>query len=190
MVVHRLDKDTSGVLVFARDAGTHRTLNGAFGTRAVRKIYHALVSGPPDWDETGCSLPLRVDGDRQHRTIVDAHSGKPSSTSFRVLARYRHRALVEAIPETGRTHQIRVHLASLGHPVVADPLYGDGRPLLLSSFKRGWKGDPHDERPLLARTALHACSMEFVHPANGNAVRIEAPYPRDFRASVSQLSNP
>ncbi len=188
-VVHRIDKDTSGVLIYCRDAAMHRSLNGAFGTGAVRKTYHAIVRGVPEWEESSCEFPLHVDADRQHRTIIDAHRGKESKTFFKVLARYKGRSLIEARPETGRTHQIRVHLAAIGFPIVGDPLYGDGKPLLLSTIKRGWKGDPFAERPLLARTALHAMRVEFVHPVSGQMTVIESPYPKDFRASVNQLSN-
>lgn len=185
--VHRLDKDTTGVLLLARSEDAHRALSRAFETRGVSKDYRALVRGVPDWEESFCDLPLSPDGDAQHRTIVDAHRGKPSRTVFRVLAAFRDFSLVEARPETGRTHQVRVHLAALGFPVACDPLYGDGKPVLLSSIKRRWKGDPFEERPLLARTGLHAASVEFPHPVTGRTTRIEAPDPKDLRATLTQL---
>jgi RluA family pseudouridine synthase len=192
-VVHRLDKDTSGVLIFGRSADAHRALSAAFEAREVKKAYRALVRGLPDWEETSCELPLKPDGDRLHRTIADAHRGKPSATFFSVMARYPGgsgfggAALVEAKPSTGRTHQIRVHLAALGHPCLCDPLYGDGDPLLLSKLKKRWKGDPYDERPLLSRAALHALSAEFAHPVTGAPLRFEADLPKDMRASIAQL---
>ena len=186
-VVHRLDKDTSGVLLFAKSPEAHKLLSEAFESRRVAKVYRALVHGAPTWDEIACDLPLSPDGDRFHRTIVDAHKGKPSTTAFTVVARYKDHALVEARPTTGRTHQVRVHLAGLGHPCLCDPLYGDGKPLLLSKLKKRWKGDPLDERPLLERAALHALSAEFPHPGTGAAIKIEAPLPKDMRASISQL---
>lgn len=185
--VHRLDKDTTGVLLLARTEEAHRSLSRAFETRSVAKVYRALVRGVPDWTESSCDLPLIPDGDALHRTIVDAHRGKPSTTAFRVLTAFRDFALVEARPETGRTHQVRVHLAALGYPMACDPLYGDGKPVLLSAIKRKWKGDPFEERPLLSRAALHAASVEFPHPVTGLTTRIEAPDPKDLRATLAQL---
>jgi RluA family pseudouridine synthase len=186
-VVHRLDKDTSGVLIYARSSDAHKSLGAAFESRSVLKIYRALVRGSPTWDENSCELALMPDGDRLHRTTVTAHHGKRSATAFVVIARYKDCALVEARPETGRTHQVRVHLAALGHPCLCDPLYGDGGALLLSKLKRRWKGDLFAERPLLARAALHALSAEFPHPLTGASLKVEAPLPKDMRAAISQL---
>jgi len=186
-VVHRLDKDTSGVLVYARNVDAHRALSESFERRSVAKVYQALVRGAPEWDETVCELPLRPDGDKLHRTVVDAQHGKSSATSFKVLERYKDCALVEARPSSGRTHQIRVHLASFGHPCLCDPIYGDGKPLMLSKLKKRWKGDPFDERPLLARSALHALCASFPHPVSGEIMTFEAPLPKDMRAAIAQL---
>ena len=191
-VVHRLDKDTSGVLIYAKNAEAHQKLCEAFEGREVKKIYRAIVRGNPLWDETVCDLPLHVDGDRRHRTVVDAGRGKESKTGFSVLERYRSghfsAAFVEARPETGRTHQIRVHLAALGYSILCDPLYGDGQPFYLSKIKSKWKGDTWAERPLLSRTALHAASVEFPHPRTGERLKIEAPLPKDMRAAMTQLA--
>jgi len=193
LVVHRIDKDTSGVLVFARNAEAHKALSAAFESRSVSKAYLALVRGNPEWDEASCELALVPDGDRLHRTIIDARRGKVSVTRFKVVARYPSSgvfpgaALVEARPETGRTHQVRVHLSALGYPCLCDPLYGDGKPLLLSKFKKKWKGDLFDERPLLSRAALHALSVELPHPATGAALKIESPLHKDMKASITQL---
>jgi len=184
--VHRLDEDTSGVLLFARDERTYRALSVLFEEREVESAYHAVISGRPSWTETACDFALTQDGDRMHRTIIDG-AGKPSVTEFKVLGCHSKMAIVEARPMTGRVHQVRVHLAALGYPVACDPLYGDGKPVFLSKIKRRWKGDDAKERPLISRTAVHASSIRFVHPTTGAPVMIEAPYPKDFKALVVQL---
>ncbi len=185
--VHRIDKDTTGVLVYARNERAHRELNERFATRQVEKTYFAIVHGEPEGEAWEVELPLRADGDREHRTVIDAAKGKPAKTRFEVVERFRGFALVRALPETGRTHQIRVHLAASSLTIVADPLYGDGAPLMLSALKRRWKGDAYEERPLMARTALHAARIAFQHPTGGAMLEIEAPLPRDFRATLAQL---
>jgi RluA family pseudouridine synthase len=186
-IVHRLDRETSGALLMARSAEAHRNLNTQFETRQVRKIYHALVEGQPDWQETVVKFPLRPDGDRAHRTIVDPQQGKPSLTRFRVLERFKSHTLVEALPETGRTHQIRVHLAALGFAIVVDPLYGDDEPLFLSRFKADYRPGKGEERPLLKRLGLHARSFELSHPRTEEQLAFEAPYSKDFGAALTQL---
>jgi RluA family pseudouridine synthase len=169
-VVHRLDKDTSGVIVLARSAEVHRAMNLAFDSREVQKIYHALVIGVPEWEDRVIDLPLRPDGDRRHRTVIDLRRGKPAITRCRVLERFTGHTLVEVKPETGRTHQIRAHLAAAGFPLVGDVLYG------------GKKANG-----LMERTALHAHSIQFVHPVTKGIVKFEAEYPEDFRATLDWL---
>ena len=194
--VHRLDLETSGVLLFARDAETHRNFSMAFEHHDVKKVYHAIIRGIPAWKINTCELPLMPDGDKFHRTIIDAGKGKRSKTVFQLLDSWHGYSLIEALPETGRTHQIRVHLASLGFPVICDDLYGSKEPVFLSKIKRGWKGDIYSERPLLSRLALHAVSVEFPgilinrnsDQPNDENMKIEAPYPADFRAFFNQLS--
>jgi len=170
-VVHRLDRDTSGVIVFARSAEIHRALNTQFDTRRVSKIYHAIVRGTPEWDAIVVDQSLRPDGDRRHRTVIDAVRGKSAVTHLRVIERFEQQALIEAAPETGRTHQIRAHLAFQGHPIVADALYGDGQ---------GVAG--------LTRLGLHARSLSFEHPITHKVVRFDAPYPEDFASALNNLA--
>ena len=124
--VHRIDKETSGLVIFAKDRETHRRLSAAFEKRDVEKSYTAVVHGRPFWPDgkTSCDLPLVPDGNKKHLTIIDQFHGKPSHTGFTFLFSAGNYSVVEAHPQTGRTHQIRVHLSALGFPIVCDPLYG------------------------------------------------------------------
>ena len=168
-IIHRLDKVTSGVMVFARDAGSHRALNIQFENHEVEKIYHAIVEGNPKWEEKITKHPLRVNVGHKHRTIVDDRNGKSSETRFKVLKRYTSAALVEARPRTGRTHQVRVHAYSLGHPLVGDILYGA------------------QKTETIARPALHALSLTFTHPFTQERLTFNAGYPRDFATALKLL---
>ncbi|MDR1252210.1 MAG: RNA pseudouridine synthase [Treponema sp.] len=166
--VHRIDRDTSGVVVFARDPETHKRLSAAFENRQVIKRYIAVIHGRPSWKETVCDLPLVPDGDKLHRTIIDKYHGKKALTRFRIAGSAGNYTVAEALPETGRTHQIRVHLASLGHPIVCDALYGaiarrggSEKGVFLSSFKKGWRGNSVNERALLFRLGLHAARLSL-----------------------------
>ena len=168
-IVHRLDKITSGVMVFARDAETHRVLNIQFENHEAQKTYHAILEGNPKWEEKVAKHPLRANVGHKHRTMVDDRKGKPSETRFRVMKRYQESALVEAKPMTGRTHQIRVHAYALGHPLVEDVLYGAR------------------DRYGLPRPMLHAQSLLFVHPVSNENMKFSAPHPADFEAALKIL---
>lgn len=175
-VVHRLDRDTSGVMVLARTAHAHCALNLQFDHRQVSKLYHALVNGVPDWNEHTLDLPLKADADRRHRTLPKP-DGKPAITHLRVLERLGRYTLMEARPETGRTHQIRAHLMALGLPIVADALYGDGLGIYADE----------GEQLLLGRLGLHAWSLAFEHPRSGERLQFNAPYPHDLEAALRHL---
>jgi len=181
--VHRIDCDTSGLVVFAKNEETHRRLSIAFEGRDVTKRYIAVVHGRPPWQETVCDLPLIPNGNKLHQTIIDKYQGKKSLTRFVLLGSAGNYSVIEALPETGRTHQIRVHAAALGHPVVCDSMYGNSKPVLLSEIKRNWRGDPYEEKPLLARLGLHAA--ELVLPAE--SINLQAPLPRDMAALIKQM---
>jgi len=170
-IVHRLDRGTSGVLLLARNPAAHRSLNAQFEASSVEKVYHALVVGYPTWEQHTTHAPLRVNGDRQHRTVIDPRRGKRASTGLRVLERFDAYTLFEARPASGRTHQIRAHLAALGFPIAADALYGGGE----------------RERPLLARMGLHAYSLRCDHPASGERLSFSAPYPEDLEEVLRKL---
>lgn len=182
-VVHRLDRQTSGVLILARSAQAHRWLSTQFEARQTEKIYHALVVGNPPWDETRVDQPLRPNAGHRHRTVPDS-LGKPAITNLRVLERLGGFTLVEAIPETGRTHQIRAHLAFAGFPIAADELYGGGQAI--------FESDPNPEappeaQPLLDRVGLHARSLSIYHPLTHERTTFEAPYPEDLDRLLMML---
>ncbi|MDR0638257.1 MAG: RNA pseudouridine synthase [Spirochaetaceae bacterium] len=193
-VCHRIDRETSGLAVFAKTSDAHKRLSAAFEKRLVQKRYTVILHGHPLWRETDCDLPLLPDGNKKHGTIVDKYRGKPSRTCFRVLFSAGSYTVAEAEPYTGRTHQIRVHAAALGHPVVCDTLYGSanrnktGEAVYLSSFKRGWRGDKFAERPLLARLGLHAAALTLpVECGLQEPLFLEALPPRDMAATVAQM---
>lgn len=186
-IVHRLDRDTSGVIVLARNPQSHRQLNTQFEQRLTSKIYHALIIGSPDWNKTHVDFPLRIDGDRKHRTVIDPTGGKKASTDIQLLERLGGYALVEAQPLSGRRHQIRAHLAAKGHPIAVDELYGDGQVVKLSAIKQNYQQGSREEKPLLERLGLHAYELSVTHPRDGSRLRIKAPYPKDFARILKQL---
>lgn len=184
--LHRLDLGTSGVVLYALTLEAERHFRAQFDERRVEKLYHALVIG--ELDGPG-SVDLRIGpGKSPGRPMVaDEVHGKPSLTDYAPLKRFRGYTLVEARPKTGRTHQIRVHMAAIGHPLVVDPRYG-GRPCLkLSELKPGYRQKAgREERPLIDRLTLHAHTIAL-DGLDGERIEIEAPYPKDFRVALAKL---
>lgn len=188
--VHRIDKDTSGCVIYARNAESHRSLSMQFEEREVEKIYHCLVNGRPLWEEKHLDLRLLPDGDARHRTVPNARYGKDAVTDFTLLGICGSYSWIEACPRTGRTHQIRAHLKELGLSIVCDPLYsGNQKPVRLSEIKRKWNGDAESERPLLSRLALHAYKLTVTHPKTGKRITFTAPYQKDMDATRKQLKS-
>lgn len=186
-IVHRLDRDASGVLLFARGIEAQRRLVAQFMSRTVEKIYGALVTGYVT-QEGEIDVPLGFDK-RANKVVADRR-GKPSQTHYRVLERVAGNTWLECRPITGRRHQIRVHLAAIGHPLAVDPDYGGGQALWLSHHKRGYRPNRRDEeRPLIDRLTLHACRLSLRHPATDDPVSYEAPLPKDLRVTLKQLGH-
>ena len=180
-LVHRLDRDTSGVLVVAKTLAAQTFLSAAIQAREVSREYRAVVNGVPVSGGTVDKPMGRHPRDRQRMAVL-ASGGRHAVTHYRVLARYRAHSLLAVMLETGRTHQIRVHMASAGYPIVGDPVYG-GRPRVprgaataLLECLRGFR-----------RQALHAFRLRFAHPASGQPLQFEAPLPEDMRALVAAL---
>jgi 23S rRNA pseudouridine1911/1915/1917 synthase len=187
-VVHRLDRDTSGVLCFAKNEDAHRDLSKQFQEHSVGKFYAGLVHGCVMQEQGRIESPIAEHATIKGKMVVNRR-GKASITDYRVVEQWPLHSLVQFQIHTGRTHQIRVHSSNMGHPIVADNLYGNGEPFLLSSIKKKYKLSTKDEeeKPLLSRLALHAYRLVFKTMKNEEIV-VEAPLPKDISACVQQLN--
>ncbi|MGB7161372.1 MAG: RluA family pseudouridine synthase [Tepidisphaeraceae bacterium] len=202
-VVHRLDKDTSGVLLFARNVIAQRHLSHQFQNNTIAKEYLALVRGRPSEREGDIDAPLAPHPASPKRMTVFKH-GRPARTLWRIEESFRDFALLRCFPKTGKTHQIRVHLKHAGMPLAVDPLYNPPQPgakpgakpaagigtepgVFLSQFKRDYRTTRgQTEHPLIARLTLHAHRLTFRN-LDGQTVTVEAEPPKDFRATLNQL---
>lgn len=181
---HRLDKNTSGILIIAKNPEAYRHLSLQFQHREVIKVYHAVTDGVHRFEWVNVDLPVLKQNDG--RVKISRSQGKPAQTWFNSLKIFRNHTLVECRPVTGRMHQIRVHLASLGAPITGDELYG-GKPFFLSTVKKGFSIKKHtEEQPIMKRMALHAVSLNF-KSLKGDSITMEAPYPKDMKAQIRQL---
>jgi RluA family pseudouridine synthase len=183
---HRIDADTSGLLVCALNREALSSLVEQFRGRTVDKQYLAIVHGAPSEDAFAVDLPIRPDDRYPGLVRTGRSAGKAALTRFEVVERYRGYALVRARPETGRQHQVRVHLKAAGHSIVGDADYG-GHPLMLSRLKRKYRESADGERPLIARQALHAHRLRLAHPATGAALELEAEIPKDIAVALKYL---
>ena len=185
--VHRLDRDTSGLVLFAKNETSHKWLNQLFEDRMVDKFYAGIVIGQPAEQKGLIDAPIA-----EHPSLkgqMQVHSkGKPSQTAYEVLIANKYFSLVSFQLLTGRTHQIRVHCKNMGHPLACDPLYGDGKPVLLSAVKKKFKLSKleDEERPIINRLALHSHRLEFTDQ-HQQPIRLEAPIPKEFNALMTQL---
>jgi len=187
-VVHRLDRETSGAIVFAKSELSHRYLSMLFMEREVNKFYAGIVIGVPVPAEGRIESPIAEHPAVKGKMTV-AKRGKDSVTDYKVVEQWPLYALLQFQLHTGRTHQIRVHMAEIGHPLVCDDLYGDGKPFLLSTVKKRYNMGKNEEfeKPLLSRLALHAYKLEFAKE-DGTEISVESPLPKDMAAMVNQLN--
>lgn len=193
VVCHRLDRDTSGCLVLARDHDTARELMTRFRHRQVEKSYVALVTGAPHPPEGEVEFRVAPDRRRPGAMWTPRKGGKACHDHYETVELFRGVSLVRVRPHTGRTHEVRLCLRTLGTPCAIDPLYGTGEPLLLSRWKRDYRtGRGREERPLIERLTLHAESIAFAPPGadpedRAAWIRVEAPLPKDLASTLRQL---
>ena len=185
--VHRLDRDTSGIILFARNAESHRELSLQFEHHQVDKKYNAIVRGIMDKESMEIDIPLIPDSVKKGLMKPSAR-GKESFTHVEVIERFRMATFVECTPKTGRMHQIRVHLSAVGHPLLVDADYGGISEFKLSTIKRKYKLSKNtEEKPILSRVPLHASSLTFKHPASNETVSFSCEMPKDMLATLQLL---
>ena len=184
---HRLDKDTSGLVLFTKSEEAHKRFSVLFEQRKIDKFYFAIVSGTPPLEMAQIDLALAANKDRSQPVVV-SEKGKKATTKYRIIKSWYHYSLLELKLITGRMHQIRVHLKSIHCPILCDPYYGNGLPLYLSDFKKKFRSsNKHAEKPLLERLALHAHKLSFINPMDNKAYEYESELPKDMRAAVKQF---
>lgn len=186
--VHRLDKDTSGVIVFAKDEQSHKYLSAQFEGRGVEKYYTGIVHGTPA-NKTGSVEASIMEHPVKKGVMVVNKKGKHSLTDYEVIETLGNFSVMQFRIHTGRTHQIRVHMKQIGHPIVCDTLYGNGEPVLLSSIKKKFNlsKKEDEERPLFNRLGLHAAKLVFTDQQKQQH-SIDAPLPKDIRAFLQQAA--
>ena len=186
-IVHRLDRETSGLILFAKNEASHKYLSQLFEQRNIEKFYLGIIRGTLPGKTGSINEPI-AEHPLHKGVMTVSKKGKPSLTAYEVLEDYGIYSLVKFNIYSGRTHQIRVHMKFAGHPIACDTTYGDGKPIPLSSFKRKYKLSLHDEeeRPLINRLALHSHQLKFKDAASKEYL-LEAPLPKDIKAVLQQL---
>lgn len=186
--VHRLDKFTSGINLFAKDAESHRLLAQAFEAREVEKYYTAIVDGIPSPESGRIDVPLAESTVTRGKMLVHKR-GKPSTTDYKIIQNFKRFSTVYIRIHTGRMHQVRVHMQYLGNPLIVDTLYGNRDAFYLSEIKQKkfHLGKYAEEQPLLTRQPLHASKLVFNHPFTGTKVEVSCPLPKDMQAVISQM---
>lgn len=188
-VVHRIDRDTSGCLCFAKNAEAHRHASIEFEKRRVVKIYEAIVHGTPPDSSGFIDAPMMEHPTIKGKMMVHAKLGKPAQTSYTLLTSYGMFSHMRYTLHTGRTHQIRVHTNHVGCPIACDELYGNGEPIYISALKRNYKLAKleESEKPMLQRLALHAAELKF-NDAQGRTIDVRAELPKDMHAFLKQCA--
>jgi 23S rRNA pseudouridine1911/1915/1917 synthase len=187
LVVHRLDRDTSGILCFAKNEASHKYLSSLFANRTIEKFYLGIVHGSMPEASGVIDAAIMEHPTVNGKMIIHQKQGKPSITKFEVIENFGLYSLVQFSILTGRTHQIRVHMQHYGHSIVGDGVYGKADPIYISQLKKRFKlsKNEEEERPILHRLALHASKLKFIRE-DGSPLTVECPLPKDMQATVQQ----
>lgn len=186
LVVHRIDRDTSGVLCFARHEAAHKHLSLQFQNHTIDKLYTAIVKGKMK-SKSGIIEHYIAENPSRPGTMMVHKSGKEAITIFEVIEEFRHASLLQVRIKTGRTHQIRVHLASVGNSLLVDPVYGEEDAFYFSSIKKNYKHGDGGERPTISRLTLHASELGLLHPADNSPRTFSAPLAKDLQILLKLL---
>lgn len=184
-VVHRIDRETSGIVCFAKNEAAHRHISLQFQNHEVEKFYFAVVRGHLPFNEGVIESPI-IENPARPGTMMVAKRGKEALTICRIEEEFKHVTLVKAQIKTGRTHQIRVHMAALGNPLLVDELYANASSFSISQYIRNYKPTDND-RPTIGRLTLHASELRFKHPVKETVVKVIAPFPKDMETLMKLL---
>ncbi len=185
-IVHRLDRDTTGAIIIAKTDLSHSSLGKQFENREVQKEYLAVVEGKVQFDSDTIQAPIGRDKRHREKMAIRYDNGKPGFSRYQVAERFKRHTLVKVFPKTGRTHQIRVHMKYIGHPIIADAMYTNKSAFFISELTNE---NVEDEIPLIERQALHAHKISFTHPSSRKLVEFKAELPPDMNNLINGLKN-